>query len=184
MQLRTLYVGKLYVRGRPLRLERVADEPVELGAESMRYYDLALADSEAEPGVLDPDVVSFGTPVSKPLLPLAPAANSELEAHYMVREIFEAIAVTKPITADEKDRLRALAELDRLHVGVRADIGRFVLDAMGEVSNAPRNDVVWRMRSVRGPAGQAHLGFVICSHPFRDDLQELFGLWVARMSSI
>jgi hypothetical protein len=159
-------------------LERVADERIELGTESMRYYDLALADSEAEPGMLDPDVVSFGTPVSKPLLPLEPVANTDLDAHYMVREIFEAIAVTEPIAADEKDRLRALAELDRLHVGVRADIGRFVLDAMREVSDAPPNDVVWRMRSVRGPAGQAHLGFVICSAPFRNDLGELFGMWV------
>jgi hypothetical protein len=159
-------------------LERVAGEPIELGTESMRYYDLALADSEATPGVLDPELVSFGKPVSTPLLPLAPAANTDLEAHYMVREIFEAIAVTTPIAADEKDRLRALAELDRLPVGMRADIGRFVLGSMAEVSELIPDDVVWNMRSVRGPAGQAHLGFVVCSRPFRKELQDLFGCWV------
>jgi hypothetical protein len=33
------------------------------------------------------------------------------------------------------------------------------------------------MRSVRGAAGQAHLGFGACSHPHTEELQELFGLW-------
>ncbi len=158
-------------------LERVAGESIELGTESMRYYDLALADSEATPGDLDPELISFGKPVSTPLLPLAPAANTNIEAHYMVREIFEAIAATVPIAADEKDRLRALAEFDRLPVGMRADIGRFMLESMAEVLKHVPDDVVWKMRSVRGPAGQAHLGFVVCSSPFRKELQDLFGCW-------
>lgn len=158
--------------------ERVAGESVELGREPVRYYDLALADANAEPQVLDPALVGPGRAVSTPLLPLAPAASDDLEAHEVVRTIFEDIALARLIATSEPDRLHMLAELDRLPVGERAQIGRFMLDTMAEMLNQPDDCVAWRMRSLRGPAGQVNLGFGACSNPFTTELQELFGLWV------
>jgi hypothetical protein len=34
------------------------------------------------------------------------------------------------------------------------------------------------MRSVRGAAGHAHLGFGACSRPYTEGIKEVFGLWV------
>lgn len=158
--------------------ERVAGESVELGSEPVRYYDLALADANAEPEKLDPGLVGPGRVVSTPLLPLAPAASDDLEAHEVVRTMFEDISLTRLTASSEGDRLRMLAELDRLPVGERAQIGRFMLDAMAEMLNEPADCVSWRMRSLRGPAGQVHLGFGACSKPFSAELQELYGFWV------
>jgi SEC-C motif len=154
--------------------ERVADEPIELGAEPLRYYELARADAEAEPEILD----GPGSTISAPLLPLAPAGSEDLEAHYMIREILEAIASPRSLIASETDRLRALAELDGLPVGHRANIGRFLLTSMDEVLPEPVGEIVWRMRSLRGPAGQAHLGFAVSSRTHSQELQDLFGWWV------
>lgn len=158
--------------------ERVAGESIELGSEPVRYYDLALADANAEPQQLDPALVGPGRAVSTPLLPLAPAASDDLEAHEVVRTISEDIALTRLVDTSEPDRLHMLAELDRLPVGERAQIGRFMLDAMAEMLDQPDDCVVWRMRSLRGPAGQVNLGFCACSKPFSTELQELFGFWV------
>ena len=154
--------------------ERVAGEPLELGTEPLRYYDLASADAETEPEVLD----GPGPTISAPLLPLAPAGSDDLEAHYMVREVLEAIASPRSLVANETDRLRVLAELDRLPVGHRANIGRFLLASMEEVLPGPTGQIVWRMRSLRGPAGQAHLGFAVSSRSHSEELQDLFGWWV------
>jgi hypothetical protein len=63
--------------------ERVAGEPLELGTEPLRYYELAQADAETEPQVLD----GPGPTISAPLLPLAPVGSDDLAAHYMVREM-------------------------------------------------------------------------------------------------
>jgi hypothetical protein len=120
---------------------------------------------------------ALGSPVSTPMLPMAPAAHEDRRAHVMVRTIFEDIAATRLRTATEADRLRVLAELDRLPVGQRGQIGRFMLDALRQVTEDDRGGIVWRMRSVRGAAGHAHLGFGACSHPHTQELQELFGLW-------
>jgi hypothetical protein len=154
--------------------ERVAGEPLELGTEPLRYYELANADAETEPEVID----GPGPTISAPLLPLAPAGSDDLEAHYMVREMLEAIAAPRSLVASESDRLRVLAELDRLPVGHRANIGRFLLASMEEVLPEPAGQIVWRMRSLRGPTGQVHLGFAVSSRSHSAELQDLFGWWV------
>lgn len=160
-------------------LERVANDAIQLGREPMRYYELALADQEAEPEVLDPTlVVPAARLVSSPLLPMAPAASDDLSAHQMVRMIFEDIATTRLATSSEVDRLRVLAELDRLHVGERAQIGQFVIEAIAEVRRDAGSGVTWKLRSIRGSAGQAHLGFGACSRPIDEHLQEAFSRWV------
>jgi hypothetical protein len=48
--------------------ERVVADPVALGEEPARYYQLALADHEAEPSAIDPALVGGGCTVSAPLL--------------------------------------------------------------------------------------------------------------------
>ncbi len=157
--------------------ERVAAEEIVLGEEPVRYYDLARADDEAAPSQFPKDLLGSGTVVSAPLLPMAPAATRDRRAHQMVRTMLEDIAVTRLTTASEDDRLRILAELDRLPVAQRAAIGQFVLDAMGKVTQHRRSGVLWQMRSLRGEGGRAHLGFGACSHPYNEDIQAGFRLW-------
>jgi hypothetical protein len=96
----------------------------------------------------------------------------------MVRLIFEDIAGTRLQRASEQDRLRVLAELDRLPVGQRARIGQFVLDAMAEVNRVTDDGSAWRLRSVRGRDGRTHLGFGACSRPYSDEIRDIFGWWV------
>jgi hypothetical protein len=158
--------------------ERVAGEAVPLGDEPLRYYDLAQADAATPPAPFPAELLAAGEVVSTPLLPLAPVATSDRRAHEMVRLIFEDIAATRLQQASEQDRLRVLAELDRLPVGQRARIGQFVLDAMVEVDRETDDGIVWRLRSVRGHDGRTHLGFGACSHPYTPEIRDAFAWWV------
>jgi hypothetical protein len=159
-------------------LERVAGEALPLGDEPMRYYDLAQADAETAPEPFPAELGAGGEVVSTPLLPLAPVATSDRPAHEMLRLMFEDIAATRLQKASEQDRLRVLAELDRLPVGQRAGIGKFVLDAMAEVNGMTDDGYAWRLRSVRGRDGRTHLGFGACSHPHSDVVHDMFSWWV------
>jgi hypothetical protein len=158
--------------------ERVAGEPVPLGDEPLRYYDLAQTDAATSPEPFPNELLAGGEIVSAPLLPLAPVATSERRAHELVRLIFEDIAATRLQQASEQDRLRVLAELDRLPVGQRGRIGQFVLDAMAEVGAGTNDGIVWRLRSIRGRDGRTHLGFGACSHPYSEEIRHAFGWWV------
>ena len=157
-------------------LQRVAGEPIELGDEPVRYHELAAADAQALPETLDPSV-GDGEVISTPLLPLEPVASEDLEAHLMVRGIFEDIATTTLQASSEDDRLRTLGELDRLHVGQRAQIGRYLFDALEDVAKVREPEVKWRLRRLAAGPGRAHLAFGTCSH-FSEDLQHAFSAWV------
>lgn len=159
-------------------LERVASEAIPLGTEPVRYHELALADHDALPTRLPPQLVGGGTEIHAPVLPLLPAAADDLGAHQLVRALFEDFATTLVTRVDESDRLKVLAELDRLPVTERTEIGRFVLRAFQEVSADSREGIVWRLRSIRGPAGHAHLGFGACSQPHSEVIQQGFRTWV------
>jgi hypothetical protein len=158
--------------------ERVAGEVVALGDEPVRYYDLAQADAATTPEPFPAELGAGGEVVSTPLLPLAPVATSDRPAHEMVRLILEDIACTRLQQATEEQRLRVLAELDRLPVGQRSGIGQFVLDAMAEVNRVTDDGSAWRLRSVRGRDGRTHLGFGACSRPYTDEIRDMFGWWV------
>ncbi|WP_205697554.1 hypothetical protein [Conexibacter sp. SYSU D00693] len=158
-------------------LERVAGEPHDLGRETARYYELALADADAEPEALDPALIGHGTPVSVPLLPLEPAATSDRRQHVMVRALLEDIAETRLRTIEEGDRVRVLAELDSLPVGQRAGVGTFMLASMAEAHKS-QSGVLWKLRSLRSGSGRTHLGFGVCSHPHSEEIQTAFGYWV------
>jgi len=157
-------------------LRRVADDPLEIGHEPVRYYDLARADSEAHPDVLDPALVGVGEPISAPLLPLAPAATEDRPANVMFRSILEDIAITRLQTAREADRLRVLGELDRTPVQHRGLVGQHLIDAMAEVARA-NTGIAWKLKSIRGPAGGVHLGFGACNRPHSEEIAGMFSLW-------
>jgi hypothetical protein len=158
-------------------LDRVAGEDLALGDEPVRYYDLAQDDAETPPGPMPAEWAELGEHFSTPMLPMAPAAHEDRPAHAMVRTIFEDVATTALKNATEAQRLATLAELDRLPVGQRGQIGRFMLEALDQVTEDDQGVIVWRMRSVRGAAGHAHLGFGACSRPHSEELQGMFSLW-------
>lgn len=158
--------------------ERVAGETIALGSEPVRYHELALADHEALPQRLSPQLVGNGVEVHSPVLPLLPAASDDVQAHQIVRTLYEDFATTFGTRLEMTDRLRVLAELDRAPVGERTALGRFVLKAFEEVSADTRDGIVWRLRSIRGPVGHAHLGFAACSHPHTRLIQAGFSAWV------
>jgi hypothetical protein len=151
---------------------------IPLGHEPVRYYDFAQKDAATPTTPSPAELLGGGELISTPLLPLEPVANSDRSAHEIVRMILEDIALTRLHEATEQDRLRVLAELDRLPVGQRTMIGRFVLNAMTEVGSQTSNDIVWRMRSVRARDGRTHLGFGACSRPFTEEIRDVFSWWV------
>jgi hypothetical protein len=157
--------------------DRVAGEDIALGDEPMRYYELAQADAAEPREVFPPALAVTGTTVSAPLLPMAPAALDDRVEHQVFRAMLEDIALTRLTDADETDRLRILGELDRLPVGQRANVGRFVLDAMDEVSKDQSEGILWRLRSLRGHSRRIHLGFGACSRPYSEQIKHGLRLW-------
>lgn len=156
-------------------LERVVADPVALGDEPARYYRLAQADQQAEPTEMAPALAAGGRTVSAPLLPLAPHPN-DWRPTLLVRSIFEDIAITPASNVDESARLSVLAELDRLPVSHRADIGRFLEDGL-EQTVASGDEIVWRYRRFVGGLERVHLAFAVCSQ-FTEETQDMFGWWV------
>jgi hypothetical protein len=163
-------------------LRRVSGEAIDLGSESSRYYQLALDDANAQPEVLPAELIGPGRTVSVPVLPLAPAAGDDFAEHQLIRAIYEEFALAPLTSSAETDRLRTLAELDRVAVGERANVGQFLMTAMKEASEeAKENDspgTWWSLRSIRSSAGGAHLGYGACSRPYDEEISKGFGLWV------
>jgi hypothetical protein len=67
--------------------------------------------------------------------------------------------------------------LDRLPVGQRTGLGRFIVGALAHVADAPDEETLWSLRSIRGPAGEAHLAFGACSR-YSEDIRGAFSTWV------
>lgn len=170
-QLKSTYAVAQYV-------ERIAGRECALGREPARYYDLAQADAAARPSPFPPALLGAGRLVPMPLLPMAPAASDDRPAHALVRTLFEDIACTRLTNATEANRLHLLAELDKLPVGQRAGIGRFMLEAMKQVAAEGRDGIAWQLRTARGEGGRVHLGFGACSAPWSEDIQGMFSLWL------
>jgi hypothetical protein len=157
-------------------LERVVADPVALGEEPARYYQLAIADQKAEPSGIDPALVRGGRIVSTPLLPMI-AAPEDQRPHLLVRSIFEDIALTPAPDVSEADRLAVLAELDRLPVTYRAEMGRFLEEGLAKTVEAKEDETVWRLRRFVGGLERVHLAFGVCSQ-FSEMHRGHFGLWV------
>ncbi|MBA8792845.1 hypothetical protein FHX74_000439 [Friedmanniella endophytica] len=113
-------------------LHRVAEEvePLELGAETDRYLDLAEKDALAPPASL-PTWIS-GTdaePTTTPLLPRDPVASVDRLGHAIFQQILEDVASTD-FAGEEADRIRLLSHIDRVAVGARAELGRLLLQRL------------------------------------------------------
>ena len=118
-------------------LRRVAGEDMELGAEPVRYHQLATLDSQAGPGGLDPAIKELGAAERwEPMLPLTPVGSEDVNAHQFFRSILEDIATIELQTTTEQVRIRALAELDRLPTEHRAHVGNY-LQRPSNSSRAP-----------------------------------------------
>ena len=164
-------------------LARVAGDPIPVGTESIRYYQLANADHEAESDPLDPRLAEWnlGRVVGSPNLPLYPTDPDDERAHRLLRLLFEDVATSEgPATIDEHHRLQALAELDRLPVVDRAQIGRFLLASMESAGSATPDVTEWRFRSIVGTPREGapvHLGFCVCSQG-TESHRQAFASWV------
>jgi hypothetical protein len=156
-------------------LDRVAgDDDSELDHEVARYTELALADLKAEPGPINAALLGPSARTqSTPLLPLV-AQRDDPGPHAVVRWLLEDVALSPLGTMTESSRIQALAEIDRLYVGYREELGTFLLDSLKSAAKFSDGDTWWQFRSVRA---DMHLGFGVCSHFSREN-QELFHAWV------
>jgi hypothetical protein len=158
-------------------IERIAGDPVPLGEEPRRYFELALADQQATPEPPDAVLVKAGgRTLSAPLLPLAPGPD-DFRPLLLVRSIFEDIALIPVAPDEESRRLAALAELDRLPVAHRAEMGRFMENALARVIEAAPDETIWQMRRFLGGEDKVHLAFAASSQ-FSEMHKDMFGWWV------
>jgi hypothetical protein len=157
------------------RITRV--DAVPLGEESSRYYELAQADAGTAPDPHNPKLFGGkGRLVSAPLLPFAPA---DREHQPLLRMILEDVAIYAiPQASDEVSRLRVLALLDRLPVGQRPEMIRFLEDAFEKVRAADEGEVQWRLRQfAAGNDDDLLLAFGACN-VYDDHTLDRFRDWV------
>jgi hypothetical protein len=142
-QLKSTYAVMEYLR----RIS--SDEPMPLGEEPVRYYQLAAADAATPPSQADSRLVQLGLKSeSLPLLPQAPAGHSDDPYHIVIRAVLEDIATSPlPDDASPGDLLDVLAAIDATPVAYRADLGRMWLGWLREVADTDPSMVTWRFRS-------------------------------------
>jgi hypothetical protein len=171
-QLRSVHAVAQYLR------RVVSDnDPVALGGEPLRYYELAQLDEETAPSPVDPALLgSDGRAHAVPLLPKHPAGSDDEVAHGLYRIILEDIA-TSALKGDmqEHERLRVLAELDSLEVGSRSTLGQHLISMLEEIADTPAQDVAWRQRRMVFGGGR-QLCFGVCSR-FDEMVRTAFSCW-------
>lgn len=143
-------------------LKRIAGEESVLGDEPIRYYDLAAADEEAPPRVLDPAHLLPGMKqIHEPLLPMAPVATEDQAEHRLIRAVMEDIASIRTQVMPEEMRVRALAYLDALPTRQRAMAGEFLRDGIVEARRV-KEGIAWRQRRIFGE-GPVQVTLGVCS---------------------
>jgi len=98
----------------------------------------------------------------------------------MVRVVFEDIALAPMRDVSEADRLKILAELDRLPIAHRGMMGEILLAGLDEIADVPAGETRWRFRRLQGelsPGRFVHLGFGVCSTLVPNYL-EVLASWV------
>jgi hypothetical protein len=95
----------------------------------------------------------------------------------MLRQILEDVAMTAWSTDSEGDRLTILAAIDSLPVVQRENIGRFLLDNLATIVNAPDDVVQFQSRTVVPNDGGPQLGFVVASR-HDETVQEALSNWL------
>ncbi|WP_143203824.1 hypothetical protein [Streptomyces sp. CB02400] len=141
-------------------LFRAADEePVPLGEEPVRFYELAAADAAAPAKDIDTELVGpGGTLFSTPRLPQAPAGADGTHAHLMIRIMLEDVATSfLRDSVAEADRFTVLSDFDRLPVPARAEWGHLLLDMLRDVPEVPDEHCKWRFRRLLEEDGARQL---------------------------
>lgn len=127
-------------------LLRVAPmEPVALGMESLRYYNLAQADAAADATPADPAFADLAMrDESTPILPLQPAESANL-----IRWILEDVAAVPTVALDEarsRHRLELLGAIDSAPIATRATMAATIFEWLEQVQQAPPPAIWWRFR--------------------------------------
>ncbi|MGX1115842.1 hypothetical protein RKD37_001205 [Streptomyces ambofaciens] len=136
-----------------------AEDPVPLGEEPVRFYELAAADAAAPPKDIDTELVGpGGTLFSTPRLPQAPAGSDGTHAHLMIRIMLEDVATSLlRDSVAEGDRFTVLSDFDRLPVPARAEWGHLLLDMLRDVPEVPEEHCKWRFRRLLEEDGTRQL---------------------------
>jgi hypothetical protein len=152
---------------------RVASEAAsEFGRESLRYYDLAMADAAVPPTPVD---AAYGDlPIrneNSPQLPLGPAQRANL-IRWVLEDIAE-VAADGPDEQAARGRLEMLAAIDRAPIGARDDMAATILGWLERVQEAPGEAVWWRFRHYIY-SGRVHLILGVCNQN-HEAVREAFG---------
>ena len=160
-------------------IHRVAEEeePLELGAESNRYLDLAEKDAQSPPGKLPDWIPETGARhTNLPLLPHDPAASADRFGHAIFQQILEDIADTD-FTGDETDRITLLSHIDRVAVGARAELGRLLLRRLTLCAEAAPDGHRMDHRIMYINQGSLQVTFTTMSQ-LTDYHQEIYRSWL------
>jgi hypothetical protein len=160
-------------------VHRVADEddPLELGAETHRYFDLAHRDANAPPTpVPDWFPEASAEPTNLPLLPRDPAASGDEFGHAIFQRILEDIARTD-FTGDESDRIALLSQIDRVAVATRASLGHLLLRRLTACAEAAPEGHRMEHRIMYLDRGDLHLAFTTMSQ-LTGYHQEIYKNWL------
>lgn len=126
-------------------------DPVPLGDELVRYYQLAAADAGSTPSPIDHRVAKFGRGWASPLLPQAPAGHGDIRHYSLLRAVLEDVATAKlPSGVTHADMLDVLAAIDAAPVAYREEQGKLWLSWLREVAGTPPGETTWRFRSMFG----------------------------------
>jgi hypothetical protein len=132
-------------------------EPVQLGRESVRYYEHAQADYDSPPTDLPAGYRIEGTThYSGPLLPMAPAGQGGEQEHALVRMICEDVANSPDDEINEPQRHSVLAALDSLAVSARTALGKKMSEWLDEAHKLKGKKWQFRARNIVAPNG-AHI---------------------------
>lgn len=154
-------------------LHRVAGTSNTIGSEYLRYFELALADSETINDSPTPSIHANQIALSVPQLPMESAGHENDESHSVVRNIIEDIA-NSPFKKDELEAVQIiLGEIDALPVGHRTDLGNLLINELQSSKLHPSRSVHWRFRFYLSLMQDTTLVFGVCSK-FSADIQTAF----------
>lgn len=159
-------------------MHRVAtEEPLELGAETHRYFDLAERDANAAPNKVPRWMTALGArSMHLPTLPREPASAADEVGHAVFQRILEDVAETD-FTGDESQRLHGLALIDRVAVAERASLGRVLLQRLGQCASVDRGEHRVEHRVMFIDKGSLHLTFTTMTQ-LTGYYQNLYQTWL------
>ncbi len=143
-------------------VHRVAGDPLELGDEPVRYYELAGKDATADP---EPPRNSWGQQSgserqSRPILPQQPTSLGG-SGYAMFRMLLEDLANAR--TDREEQRLAQLTLLDNTPVVYQAEIGSRLLDRLLHVKHVRVDSSSWDFRWLQDTQRPQQLCFGVCN---------------------